>query len=171
VLVPTKLTEGKLEDQVPMRLTMLVVGGLVGLAAWGIGDGLLVNFTRAEQPIDARWGLLSQGMLDWPDPGRVGRRVTADFHPTMSMYVTFFAFLFMLSRWWRQAEFTRGTRLNLWTVAWCMLLAWLVHLFWWFPQPAGMLTAGTVAFATQLASPWMPPSRRRALSEEIERGV
>jgi hypothetical protein len=34
-----------------------------------------------------------------------------------------------------------------------------------------MLVAGVTAFATQLASPWLPPSRRRALAAEVEQSV
>jgi hypothetical protein len=41
-----------------------------------------------------------------------------------------------------------------------------MQFFWQFPQPAGMLVAGVTAFATQLSSPWMPPSQRRVLTEE-----
>jgi hypothetical protein len=92
-------------------------------------------------------------------------------NPSFAAYVTFFAFLFLIVRWWRRAEFTRSARLSLWAVAGCVFAAWLVHLFWWFPQPAGMIVAGTMALAIQMASPWMPPSRRRALAEEIEQGV
>ena len=88
------------------------------------------------------------------------------------MYVTYFAFLFVLLRWWRQAEFTtRNQRLSLWSVAVCVFWAWLLQFFWQFPQPAGMMVAGVTAFATQLASPWLPPSRRRALSGEVEQTV
>jgi hypothetical protein len=34
-----------------------------------------------------------------------------------------------------------------------------------------MLVAGTMALAVQLASPWMPPSKRRELAEQIEQGL
>jgi hypothetical protein len=50
-------------------------------------------------------------------------------------------------------------------------MAWVLHFFWWFPQPTGMMAAGVIALSTQLASPWMPPSRRRALSEQIDHAV
>jgi hypothetical protein len=167
VLVPAKLVEGKLEDQVPMRLTMLLLGGLVGLAAFGLGEALLVALPRLSEPIDLNQGLFSHNAFRWPRPGRNG----ADFTPTLSMSVTFFAFLFLVVRWWRQAEYTRSTRLSLWTVAGCMFAAWMVNLFWWFPQPAGIFVAAAIALATQLASPWMPPSQRRALAAEIEQGL
>jgi hypothetical protein len=168
VLVPAKFTEGKLEDHVPMRLVMLLLGGLVGAAAWGIGNALLVSLPSAYEPLDAGWGLISHELLGWPQPPSP-RSVGSN--PPFAAYVTFFATLFVVVRWWRRADYIRPTRLSLWSVAGCVTAAWLVHLFWWFPQPAGMMVAGTVAAATQLASPWMPPSRRRELSEEIDRGA
>jgi hypothetical protein len=86
-------------------------------------------------------------------------------------YIAYFAFLFLLPRWWRQAEWTRNGRVSLWWVIGCILWAWVLHVFWWFPQPAGMMAAGVIALSTQLASPWMPPSRRKALAVEIEGGM
>jgi hypothetical protein len=85
----------------------------------------------------------------------------------MAAYVAYFAFVFVLMRWWRQAEFTRESRLSLWRVVVAVCCAWLVHLFWWFPQPAGMMVAGVIAFTTQLSSPWLPPSQRRALNVDV----
>jgi len=167
VLIPAKFVEGRLEDQVPMRLAMLLLGGLIGLAAFGIDQSLLVSLPRVEEPFDAGQGLFSHNAFRWERPDRNG----GEFHPTLSMYVTFFACLFVLPRWWRQAEFTRSVRLSVWWVLSSVFVAWFVHLFWWFPQPAGFLVAGMMAIAIQLASPWMPPSRRRALAEEIEQGV
>jgi hypothetical protein len=105
-------------------------------------------------------------MLNWQRP-RSGESIA----PSLAMYMSFFAFLFLVPRWWRQAEYTREKRISLWWVAVCVLWAWVVHLFWWFPQPTGMMVAGVIATATQLASPWMPPSRRRAISEQMERDL
>jgi serine/threonine protein kinase len=167
ILISTKLLEGKLDEQAPMRITMLVLGALVGLASYGLGEALLVTLPRMDAPIGVSEGFLSHHAFRWPQPGRY----TNDFSPVLSMYVTFFATLFLLPRWWREAEFTRSTRLSWWSVASCMFVAWLVHLFWWFPQPAGIMIAGITSFATQLASPWMPTSRRRALAEQVERGT
>jgi hypothetical protein len=100
-------------------------------------------------------------MLNWNLP-------PGGANPPLAMYVTYFAFLFLLLRWWRQAEFTRNQRLSLWSVAVCIFWAWVLQFFWAFPQPAGMMVAGVTAFATQLASPWLPPSRRRVLAGDAE---
>jgi serine/threonine protein kinase len=164
ILVPAKFTEGKLEDQVPMRLTLLALGTLVGLAAWFVGDALLVYSPRWGEPVDVGIGLVSHEFLKWPKPNTMANQ-------PLPAYLAYFAFLFLVPGWWRQAECTRPTRLSLWWVVRCVGWAWLLHIFWYFPQPMGMMLAGTMAVATQLASPWMPPSRRRVLATEAEQGV
>ena len=161
ILVPTKFAEGKLEDHVPMRVTLLAMGAVVGLAAWLVGDMLLLKSPGWGEPIDARQGLLSHELLDWP-------RVSEGMNPSLPVYMTYFAFLFLLPRWWRQAEYTRDHRLSAWWMVVSVFWAWALHLFWWFPQPTGMMVAAVIALSTQLSSPWMPPSRRRELSEIAE---
>jgi hypothetical protein len=164
ILVPSKFAEGRLEDHVPLRLALLSLGALVGLAGWFIGDALLLKSPGWGEPVDVGHGLLSHEMLNWPASGEGA-------NPAPAVYLSYFAFLFLLPRWWRQTECTRTSRLSLWWVFASVGWAWLLHIFWWFPQPTGILAAGIIATATQLASPWMPPSRRRALAAEIEEGV
>jgi serine/threonine protein kinase len=161
VLIPSKFVEGKLEDQVPLRITLMLLGALIGVIAWGAADALLIQMPTWREPIDAGRGLISHEMLGWP-------RITDGSNPPMHVYVSYFAFLFLLPRWWRQTEFTRNTRMSLWCVIVCMFTAWLLQIFWWFPQPYGMIVAAVIALSTQLASPWMPPSQRRSLAETID---
>ncbi len=158
VLVPSKFFEGRLEDHVPIRISLLLLGTLVGVSAWFLGDTLMLKSPGWHEPVDVGNGLVTHGMLGWPQ-GDNGA------NPAIAVYVAYFAFLFLVPRWWRQTEYTRATRMSLWCAITCAGWAWLLHLFWWFPQPLGMMAAGTIAVATQLASPWMPPSQRRALSE------
>ncbi|HEY3394259.1 MAG TPA: serine/threonine-protein kinase, partial [Lacipirellulaceae bacterium] len=166
ILIPGKFAEARLEDQVPIRITLLAFGALVGIAGWFVGDTLFLKSPGWDEPLDANWGLVSHEMLRWTTA-----RPGEGFAPTLAMYMSFFAFLFLVPRWWRQAEYTREKRISFWWVAVCVFWAWVVHLFWWFPQPTGMMVAGVIATATQLASPWMPPSRRRALSEQMDRDL
>jgi hypothetical protein len=77
----------------------------------------------------------------------------------------YFATLFAVMRWWRLAEWTRSSRVSLWSIVWCSGIAFVVSLFWWFPQPLGIITAGVIAFTVQLASPWLSPSRRRQMAQ------
>jgi serine/threonine protein kinase len=164
ILIPTKFVEGKLEDQVPMRITLLGLGALVGMAAWALADALLLKPVSFGEPIDAQHGLISQKWLGLPTT-YVGDS------PSLLVYTTYFAFLFLLPRWWRHAEYTRDNRLSVWWLIVSIFWGWVIHLFWWFPQPTGVMVAGILAAATQLASPWMPPSRRRALSAIADQTV
>lgn len=164
VMIPAKFSEGKLEDQVPMRMTLLLLGALVGLVAWFLAQSLLLSPVNWGDPLSIDKGILSNELLKWPMPG-------TDTNISPSYYIAYFAFLFLLPRWWRQTEFTRSGRMSLWWVIVCVGWGWLLHFFWWFPQPQGMMAAGVIALATQLSSPWMPPSRRKALAAEIEGGV
>jgi hypothetical protein len=164
ILVPTKFAEGNVEDQVPMRITQLALGAVVGLTAWGLSETLFVHLPSWNDSIDVREGLVSQEILNNESP-------SGSQNPGLGTFMPYFAFLFLVPSWWRQCESTRNSRLSLWTMIVCVCWAWLLHIFWWFPQPAGMMVAGVIAMSTQLASPWMPPSRRRALSGEIERTV
>jgi hypothetical protein len=163
IMIPSKFTEGKVEDQVPMRVALLLLGGLVGLAAWGLSEALLVQIPSQHDLQDSP-GIISHELLSWSKPA-------AGVNPSVAAYVTYFAFLFMIIRWWRQAEYTRESRLSLWRVVTAVFCAWLVHVFWTFPQPAGMMVAGVIAFTTQLASPWLPPSQRRVLNVDASPNV
>jgi eukaryotic-like serine/threonine-protein kinase len=164
ILVPAKFAEGKIEDQVPMRIVLLLLGAVVGVAAWFLGDVLLLRVASWDEPVGLDVGLLSQEALHWS-------RLPNAVNPSLPHYVAYFAFLFLVLRWWRQAECTRSSRLSLWTVFVCVLWAWVLQLFWWFPQPTGMLAAGVIAFATQMSSPWLPPSGRRALQLEADQAA
>jgi hypothetical protein len=164
ILVPSKFVEGKLEDHVPMRITLLLLGALLGLIAWGVAEGLMIHPTTWREPISVGSGLISHEMLGWA-------KFSNGLNPTAAIYVSYFAFLLLLPRWWRQTEYTRSTRMSLWTVICCVFIAWLLQFFWWFPQPMGMIAAAIISLATQLASPWMPPSQRRAISEAAEQAV
>ena len=73
-----------------------------------------------------------------------------------------------MARGFRAEVVYNTTRMSVWSVIACVFTAWLLHIFWWFPQPIGMIAAGIIAVSTQLASPWMPPSQRRSLSETLD---
>ena len=104
ILVPAKFAEGKLEDQVPMRLTLLLLGRARRRRRPGASATRLMLKTPGwGEPVDVGQGLLSHEMLDWP-------RRPSGTNPAVPMYVAYFAFLFLLPRWWRQTEFTRSTR-------------------------------------------------------------
>ena len=163
VLLTNKVTEGRVEDRVPMRGMLLVLGAVVGLVAGGMSIGVPIALPFMDDMGPRIHDSLAREMM-----GLSSYRQMQTFGGgalvTVGMAAAYFATLFALVRWWRLAEYTRDKRLSLWSVAGCVFAAWLVHIVWWFPQPTGMLVAGIVAVATQLASPWLPPSKREALA-------
>ena len=167
VLVTNKFTEGSVEDQIPMRGTLLVLGALVGLIAGGLSLSMPVGL-----PNDRDFGpglndSLMHEMFNFPgyhDTQRGRNVIGQGAIANVSLSVAYFAFLMMALRWWRQAEYTREKRLSLWPIFLCVIGAWLLHLVWWYPQPAGMAVAVIVGFATQLSSPWLRPSRRNQMA-------
>ncbi len=82
-------------------------------------------------------------------------------------YVAYLGFLFLILRWWRLADPLRTHRLSVWSVGTCIFAAWLLGSFLSFPQPWGLALATIIAMSIQLASPWVPPSERKLLTEEI----
>lgn len=163
VLITNKFTEGHVEDQVPMRGLLLALGMGVGIFAFMLNQGLNIGLPYEKDMGPGLNGSLAHNMLNLPSygqPERLNNGVVTD----MGMSIAYFASLLVALRWWKQAEWTRERRLSLWNIALCVGFAWLLHMVWWYPQPTGMLVAGIVAASTQLASPWLPPSRRAEMA-------
>jgi hypothetical protein len=170
VLIVTKFSEGRIEDQAPMRTLLLVSGAGVGVAAWALASMMMLGL-----PMDAGNGpndSIVNELLGRPDfSGGTETFGTQGILPGLATFVVYFALVFVLIPWWRQAEYTRSHRIGLWSVAWSVLFAFILHFVWWFPQPSGMIVAGVIAIATQLSSPWLPPSGRRAITDAMEADV
>jgi hypothetical protein len=148
VLIPSKLWEGTKGDAVQRRFVMLIAGFALGAAAYGLNLLLMVNL-----PFDLRHRSSIAGSLG-------SGFYAADGTPLLYLYLTYFGFLFLLLRWWRQSDPLRSTRLSLSSTAACLLAAWLLDHFWTFPQPWGLMVAATVSIAVQLSSPWSPAKKR-----------
>lgn len=165
IMGPSKWAEGRIEDQAPMRFTQLLVGAGVGGFAWLMAAGMLLPM-----PASSDWSIEPDDSLTAGVFGLDGSFDQAFFHenavslPAPS-FVAYFALIFLLVGWWRQAEAVRGMRVNVWSILWCGFVAWLLTLFFWFPQPTGLLLAMAIAVTIQFSSPWLPPSRRRELAE------
>ena len=166
VMIPSKLAEGKVEDQAPLRFAQLVLGALVGLLAWSVADMLMLVLPAWNSAgIEPTSSLMHGTFIGSADQTLIEGYREGAVKPLRQVYTAYFAFLFVILAWWRQAEYSRTSRVSVWSIAWCGLVAWLLHFVWWFPQPIGLLTAAAMAFTIQLSSRWMPPSQRRALSE------
>jgi hypothetical protein len=80
--------------------------------------------------------------------------------PLLMAFMTYFGFLFLVPRWWRQTDPLRRVRLSLFFTAVVGFWAWVLHQFWPFPQPWGVMLAITISIAVQLSSRWILPQER-----------
>ena len=89
----------------------------------------------------------------------------SDGSPLLPTYLVYFGGLFLILRWWKQADPLRKTRLSVWATAACVLWAWVLNMFWQFPQPWGFMLAATMSIAVQLSAPWLGDRERAPLHE------
>ena len=149
LLIASKRSEGTRGDPLLRRFWQMVLGLGVGVASWVLADWLFVNLPQA-----AGYPVL-QGAIK----GAISRRLSIfyalpDGRPLLMAHVACFGTLFLLVRWWRQADPLRSKRLSLWTLFASMIAALLVALVWQFPQPWLPMVAAVMSVSLQLAGPW-----------------
>ena len=150
VLIPSALWAGTNGDATLRRVTMLVVGLLVGAVAYVGSTTLLVQFSDSSQ-------VHSFLQLDF------GKNFyDAKGSPLLGAYLAYFGAMFAGIRWWRQADPLRRTRLSVWNIGAAVMGAWVVDWIWRFPQPWGLMVAAIISTSVQLAAP------QSALPEEKE---
>ena len=150
VLVATKFWEGRSGDVALRRFVMLVIGMLVGAAAYAVQVAFQVPLAYELDLMDSPFA--TQTFFD-----QYGR-------PGLFAYLAYFGCLFLLLRLWRQTDPLRSTRLSLWHLAVCVGVAWMVAQIWHCPQPWGLMIVAIVSISIQLASPWQSP--RIAVQQE-----
>lgn len=152
VLGLSKLWEGREGDAVLRRFVMLVAGLVIGLSACLMADVLMVRLAGRE--IANVIGVPN----DFVPPGMYG----ADGTPFLTAFLAYFAALFLVLRWWRQADPLRKTRFSLWATLVCMF--WAVVIPWQIPW--GLLLVATISVAVQLSAPWMPSAERSRIRRQ-----
>jgi serine/threonine protein kinase len=143
----SKFWEHRNGDSWLRRVAMAGIGLGVGVFAYFIGSVLGIDFGA----------LRSQASY-------IGNEALPHFSmPLLPAYLMFFTVLFGILRWWKQADPTRGTRLNLWAVG--LGLVWAVvfsHLLGFEPVRNGII-AIAVSVAMQIAAPWLNPQVRQTI--------
>jgi hypothetical protein len=146
ILIPAKFWEVDPGEPGMRRFVMLVVGLMLGAAAYAVDVGLWVDlpFDMPIRPVNDQH--IPKSFYN-----------AADGSPLLYAYLVYFGFLFLLIRWWRSADPLRPSRVSLWSTMSALFVAWLLNFVWPFPQPWGFMVAATISLAVQLASPWAPP--------------
>ncbi len=167
LMVPAKIFEGKIEDQAPMRFIQLIAGSVVGVVVWGLAEMLMLDLPWSNSMGIPPNEAMSSNVFRTMESSVLALGFHSDaVQISVQACVAYFAFLFVVLAWWRQVESSRDRRVSLWAVVWCGFVAWALHFVWWFPQPAGLLLAGMIAFTLQLSSSWLSPTLRRKLAEQ-----
>jgi hypothetical protein len=149
MLLMGKVWEGDEGDHFRRRLVMLVAGLVFGGAVFALGDYLVVK------------------MPDWDPwaaraiaPAPLLRILDSTAAPAvLARYLLYFGGLFVILRWWSQADPLRRSRFSLWATGLCVLWAWIMTMLCSVPQPWGVILAATISAATQLSAPWADPKQ------------
>jgi hypothetical protein len=149
VLIPSKFWEGTKGESMPRRFFLMILGLGLGVLAW-----LAAGYFQVELPYDHGVGPIFNQF--------VPRNFYANASPLLPAYVTVFGTLFLLLRWWRQADPLRSTRLSILSLVVTVLIAGVVASLWHFPQPWLPLLAAGISVSVQLSSPWVHPRERAA---------
>lgn len=156
IMIVSAFWSGK-GDSTLRRLTMMIVGLGVGLFAWWLHEFLLVRL-----PYDNQLANITDINIDLLNPAsRLSLLQCFDSAgvPQLTAFLSHFAFLFLVPRWWVNADPLRRHRVRVGAVIAAVLWTFVVTIIWPFPQPWTVVVAGTMALAIQLASPW-PLGRR-----------
>lgn len=143
VLVAGKFWEQQTGNPWQRRIVMAGVGMGVGLAAFLLGEFLMLGPATGLRVDDETGAAMLQRGL-----------------PRLAASLTLFTALFGLLRWWRMADPVRKTRVSLWSSGLCAVVAVglasvaEVNPFW--PGMVALITS----VAIQAAAPWVDRDRR-----------
>lgn len=152
LIFSAKVWEGRPVDSVIRRLTQGSIGMVVGGLAWGTQRFLMLQNSQ----------LLHADDVDSLFEDRVGRIVLLDGNgfPTLSCYIAFFGLLFLIRRWWWQADSFRKSRFRISTALVTLILGIILTQILPFPEHLGATWALAISAIVQLSSGWTPVENR-----------
>ena len=153
-ILPAKIWEGRGGDGFVRRVVTGLLGAVVGVAAFGVDDSLMVDLPVRGVMDPVATQLASQTVvpisLSYGDASR------------LIGYVVFFAVLMMVRRWWFHVDSYRPHRIRVTSVFWTAAAAWLLSMTTHFPAEWAVLWAIAMSTTAQLAAVWVRPDQRTA---------
>jgi hypothetical protein len=152
LIFSAKLWEGRPSDNVVRRLVQGTIGMGVGATAWGTQQFLMMQDSQ----------LLLANDVDSMLEGRIGRIHLLDSSgfPTLSGYMAFFGLLFLVRRWWWQADSFRKARFRISSSLVTLILGLILTQLLPFPEHLGATWALAISAIVQLSSGWTPVEER-----------
>ena len=86
-------------------------------------------------------------------------------NPGIMAYLGYFGGLFLILRWWLNADPLRSSRLGIMATFLTVAAAFVLHII--IPIPRGFLVAATIAVTVQLSAPWVNSRQRKQLKDEF----
>ncbi|MFO0923142.1 MAG: serine/threonine-protein kinase [Pirellulales bacterium] len=159
--------ETREEDRAIFRFKQLTAGLLIGAIAYGLSQFLMVPWdaVSGENSFIAQAAEEADIVIDFEDKFDNNARHWKGFYdeqksPLLPAFVSYFALLFGGLRWWRQADSVRKSRFSYGGVLLAVIVAAMIQILIPFPQPWGMIIAGSMAIAIQLSTRWIDSSER-----------
>ncbi len=156
LLIPAKMWEGSEGDHVRRRFLNLVLGLMLGVFGFGLTEFLGVRLTGQE---------LIDTPTAWTPPNGT---FSPDGTPRLPAFLAYFGGLFLMMRWWLQADPLRAGRFSLWSTIVTMLVACVWQAFWPFPQPWSLAVPAAMSIALQLSSSWLTANDRSQIRKLVE---
>lgn len=140
------------------RLVLFCVGIGLGLTGSLLASALLIepHYSVTAANAARRFEEVTQHVLP------ISTGALGSGNPRLTTYLFCFGLLLPIMRWWKQADPLRPDRLNLWNVAVCGVVAYVVSQLCEFPDITAMMVAVVMSLAIQLSSPWVGVSRSKA---------
>ena len=151
LLLTCKTWEHREGEALLRRFTMATLGVVTGLVAWFASQFLHLQWQES--------AITSEPVLS-PFPQTMFNNGNA---PNLLGCVLFFAGLFLILRWWKQADPVRRSRMSVWSAGLCLVWATLIGQFFFFPLPWSCIIAVMISVATQFAAPWITHHQRHQL--------
>ncbi len=151
LIVPAKLWEGRLGDTFVRRLIQGSLGLGVGAVAAVLQQFLMLDETQLLQAD-------GDGIFNGGNFGRI--HVLESGLPTMAGFMMFFGLLFLVRRWWWQADSFRKSRFRISSSLVTLFLGVLLSAVMPFPEQLGAIWALAISAVVQLSSGWTPQEDR-----------
>ena len=150
ILIASKFWETRAGETVMRRLVSILFG--MGIGCFGLFVQMFLRLNWSSAPSFEEVTAFSS-LIPMRADG-----------PSMASYLAFFAGLFFVLRWWKQADPLRKTRLSIWRVGMCLVWGSVLGQVLGIPLPWSCLIAVSISVAIQLAAPWLSPDQCRQLA-------